>query len=217
MQKGIGFVTRKKQKMVDVTLLHGLTGTLDPGRVTLLLGPPGGGKSLFLKTLAGLSSAPLRGSLTYNGHEQSEFNVRRTCRYVAQSNLLNPTLTVRETLTFSAMCQGPGYHRSARPARCARMPVACVYMWRALRGVRTYLRWKCKSMQVRLALHCQGSHLSLHNKSCDARSRLHTHEQVSNMCRHAAGAGGEGGQARHHAGRGGGGAHVRHAPRRRPE
>ena len=55
----------------------------------------------------------MTGSLTFNGHKQSEFNVRRTARYVDQFDLHTPMLTVRETLLFSAMVQGPGYHRSA--------------------------------------------------------------------------------------------------------
>lgn len=34
-------------------------------------------------------------------------------RYVNQFDLHNAQLTVRETLTFSAMCQGEGYNRGA--------------------------------------------------------------------------------------------------------
>ena len=52
------------------------------------------------------------GDLTYHGHRQHEFNVRRTARYVDQTDLHNPSLTVRETLTFAARCMGPGYNRS---------------------------------------------------------------------------------------------------------
>ena len=61
----------------------------------------------------------ITGDMLYNGSKQSEFNVTRTARYVDQVDLHNPALTVRETLTFSAMCQGPGYHRSARLAPAA--------------------------------------------------------------------------------------------------
>ena len=68
---------------------------------------------LHVQTLSGLAPAAISGDITYNGHTQQEFNVRRTARYVAQQDLHNPNLTVRETLTFSARCQGPGYNRSA--------------------------------------------------------------------------------------------------------
>jgi ABC-type multidrug transport system ATPase subunit len=98
--------------MEHYTILHDLSGVFAPGRITLMLGPPGGGKSMLMKALCGLAPAAITGDITYNGHTQDEFNVRRTCRYVMQSDLHNSALTVRETLTFSAMCQGPGYHRS---------------------------------------------------------------------------------------------------------
>lgn len=39
-----------KRKLV---ILDNLSGMLEPGRLTLLLGPPSGGKSTFLKALAG--------------------------------------------------------------------------------------------------------------------------------------------------------------------
>lgn len=45
------------------------------GRITLLLGPPGAGKTVFLKILAGqLPSSPYvqrTGSVKYNGHVQA--------------------------------------------------------------------------------------------------------------------------------------------------
>ena len=36
-----------------VTILHGLSGVLRPGRLTLLLGPPSSGKTTLLKALSG--------------------------------------------------------------------------------------------------------------------------------------------------------------------
>lgn len=37
----------------DVTVLKGLSGTIKPGRLTLLLGPPSSGKTTLLKALSG--------------------------------------------------------------------------------------------------------------------------------------------------------------------
>jgi ABC-type multidrug transport system ATPase subunit len=37
----------------DVTILKGLNGSIEPGRLTLLLGPPSSGKTTLLKALSG--------------------------------------------------------------------------------------------------------------------------------------------------------------------
>lgn len=48
------------------------------------------------------------GSLTYNGHGMKEFVPQRTSAYISQHDLHIGELTVRETLAFSARCQGVG-------------------------------------------------------------------------------------------------------------
>lgn len=41
------------QNKQRLTVLHGCSGTLKPGRLTLLLGPPSSGKTTLLRALAG--------------------------------------------------------------------------------------------------------------------------------------------------------------------
>ena len=48
------------------------------------------------------------GKVSYNGHELHEFLPERTAVYVEQEDQHMPELTVRETLDFSARCQGVG-------------------------------------------------------------------------------------------------------------
>lgn len=48
------------------------------------------------------------GKVTYNGHEMNEFVPQRTAAYISQHDLHMGELTVRETLAFSARCQGVG-------------------------------------------------------------------------------------------------------------
>ncbi|XP_052206566.1 pleiotropic drug resistance protein 1-like isoform X2 [Diospyros lotus] len=78
--------------------------------MTLLLGPPGSGKTTLLLALAGKLGSDLKvsGRVTYNGHEMDEFVPQRTSAYISQYDLHIPELTVRETLAFSARCQGVG-------------------------------------------------------------------------------------------------------------
>ncbi|KAF8034804.1 hypothetical protein BT93_C0965 [Corymbia citriodora subsp. variegata] len=78
--------------------------------MTLLLGPPGCGKTSFLKALSGIPSKSLEvtGTISYNGHKLDEFIPQKTSAYISQNDLHIPEMTVRETLDFSARCQGVG-------------------------------------------------------------------------------------------------------------
>lgn len=81
------------------------------GRMSLLLGPPGSGKSAFMQILAGRMkpSSYLRvsGDLRYNGVSPEDFNIARTAAYVHQFDAHIAGLTVHETLTFARACQVP--------------------------------------------------------------------------------------------------------------
>ncbi|WOK97975.1 hypothetical protein Cni_G06683 [Canna indica] len=91
-------------------VLHDVSGIIKPRRMTLLLGPPGSGKTTLLLALAGKLSSDLKvsGRVTYNGHNMNEFVPQRTAAYISQYDLHIGEMTVRETLEFSASCQGVG-------------------------------------------------------------------------------------------------------------
>ncbi|KAL8476450.1 hypothetical protein ACS0TY_028932 [Phlomoides rotata] len=78
--------------------------------ITILLGPPGAGKTTFLRALAGKLDHSLRksGKITYCGNEFSEFVPQMTCAYISQHNLHHGAMTVREVLDFSGRCLGVG-------------------------------------------------------------------------------------------------------------
>ncbi|KAF0898593.1 hypothetical protein E2562_008178 [Oryza meyeriana var. granulata] len=97
----------RKQPM---TVLHDVSGIIKPRRMTLLLGPPGSGKTTLLLALAGKLDKDLNvsGKVTYNGHGMNEFVPQRTAAYISQHDLHIGEMTVRETLAFSARCQGVG-------------------------------------------------------------------------------------------------------------
>ncbi|ONK78768.1 uncharacterized protein A4U43_C02F22210 [Asparagus officinalis] len=100
-------------------------------KMTLLLGPPGCGKTTFLLALAGKLDKSLKcsskivtpinlsnpeshklnkatGEICYNGFKFEEFVPEKTSSYVSQHDLHIPEMTVRETLDFSARFQGVG-------------------------------------------------------------------------------------------------------------
>ncbi|KAB2069937.1 hypothetical protein ES319_A08G124100v1 [Gossypium barbadense] len=78
--------------------------------MTLLLGPPSSGKTTLLLALAGKLDRDLEfsGRVTYNGHEMDDFVPQRTAAYIGQHDVHIPEMTVRETIAFSARCQGIG-------------------------------------------------------------------------------------------------------------
>ncbi|XP_021277324.1 pleiotropic drug resistance protein 1-like isoform X13 [Herrania umbratica] len=98
--------SRKK----PLPILNDVSGIIKPRRMTLLLGPPSSGKTTLLLALAGKLGKDLKfsGRVTYNGHGMEEFVPQRTSAYISQYDLHIGEMTVRETLAFSARCQGVG-------------------------------------------------------------------------------------------------------------
>nr|XP_011459223.1 PREDICTED: pleiotropic drug resistance protein 1-like [Fragaria vesca subsp. vesca] len=91
-------------------ILDDVSGIIKPKRMTLLLGPPSSGKTTLLLALAGKLAKDLKssGRVVYNGHGMEEFVPERTSAYISQYDLHIGEMTVRETLAFSARCQGVG-------------------------------------------------------------------------------------------------------------
>ncbi|KAK8707218.1 hypothetical protein V6N13_058281 [Hibiscus sabdariffa] len=98
--------SRKK----PLPILNDINGIIRPRRMTLLLGPPSSGKTTLLLALAGKLGKDLKfsGRVTYNGHGMKEFVPERTSAYISQYDVHIGEMTVRETLAFSARCQGVG-------------------------------------------------------------------------------------------------------------
>nr|XP_010933304.1 ABC transporter G family member 11 [Elaeis guineensis] len=92
-------------------VLEGLTGYAEPGTITALMGPSGSGKSTLLDALSGrlATNAFLSGTILLNGRKKNmSFG---TAAYVTQDDTLIGTLTVRETISYSARLRLPDMMR----------------------------------------------------------------------------------------------------------
>ncbi|XP_074351255.1 ABC transporter G family member 22-like isoform X2 [Apium graveolens] len=88
-------------------ILHGITGSVNPGEVLALMGPSGSGKTSLLSLLGGRAKDPAPGgSITYNDQPYSK-NLKSRIGFVTQDDVLFPHLTVRETLTYAALLRLP--------------------------------------------------------------------------------------------------------------
>ncbi|KIY47464.1 P-loop containing nucleoside triphosphate hydrolase protein [Fistulina hepatica ATCC 64428] len=93
----------------EIPILNGVTTRFEAGKVNVIMGPSGSGKSSLLSLIAQrLRSTPLEryhadGALLLNGTAPDESTIRALCSYVTQDdNALLPYLTVREMLRFAA-------------------------------------------------------------------------------------------------------------------
>ncbi|KAG2623807.1 hypothetical protein PVAP13_3KG081408 [Panicum virgatum] len=98
-------------------LVQGLYGYAVPGRVVAIMGPSGSGKSTLLDSLSGrlARNVVLTGKVLLNGKKRRlDYGV---VAYVTQENILLGTLTVRETVTYSALLRLPSSMRKSEVRR----------------------------------------------------------------------------------------------------
>ena len=109
----IGSHTRSKR--VPRALLNDVTGFAKASELTAIIGSSGSGKTTLLDTLAhriaaanspdvapGTAGAGRTGKITLDDVPVTSDLMRRISAYVMQDDLMHATLTVRETLMFSA-------------------------------------------------------------------------------------------------------------------
>lgn len=106
-----GLLSTKKKEMKTFQGLSKVTGAIKPGEMTLVLAPPGHGKSLLLKSIAGRLQAVsdrkyVVGDVRWNGLTVEEcaaasLQLSKLCTYVDQADAHYPIMTVRETFEFA--------------------------------------------------------------------------------------------------------------------
>ncbi|OWZ02952.1 ABC transporter, partial [Phytophthora megakarya] len=96
-----------KKRTVRKEILKDVSGVFQPGKITLLLGQPGSGKSALMKMLSGRfpieKNITVEGDITFNNIPREEIikTLPQFVSYVNQRDKHFPTLTVKETLEFA--------------------------------------------------------------------------------------------------------------------
>ncbi|KAJ9542661.1 hypothetical protein OSB04_029167 [Centaurea solstitialis] len=88
-------------------ILNGVTGFAQPSRIMAIMGPSGSGKSTLLDSLAGrlAGNVIMTGNVLVNGkRKRLDYGA---VAYVTHKDILLGTLTVKETLTYSAKLRLP--------------------------------------------------------------------------------------------------------------
>uniref|UniRef100_A0AAV2Z6L6 ABC transporter domain-containing protein n=1 Tax=Lagenidium giganteum TaxID=4803 RepID=A0AAV2Z6L6_9STRA len=110
--KKVAQLVATKKHTVRQNILNNVNAVFRPGTMTLVLGQPGSGKSVLMKTLSGLfqpsKTVQVSGDVTYDGVTAESLGPRmpQFVSYVTQHDKHFPMLSVKETLKFAHACCG---------------------------------------------------------------------------------------------------------------
>jgi len=103
-------------------ILKDISLVLRPGKMYLILGPPGSGKTSLLRAISGRlrpgKNDIMEGTVSYNGktlQDRSEFFIQNAVAYIDQQDRHAPRLTVDETLEFGFQCKTAGVQNWMSP------------------------------------------------------------------------------------------------------
>ncbi|RUS29334.1 putative ABC transporter, partial [Jimgerdemannia flammicorona] len=92
----------------DKTILSNVQGVVRPGQVMAIMGASGAGKTSLLDILARrMKKGEVKGDVLVNGRVVGDEEFKRVVGYVDQEDTMIPTLTVYETILYSALLRLP--------------------------------------------------------------------------------------------------------------
>mmetsp|Transcript_14369 Transcript_14369/g.24710 ORF Transcript_14369/g.24710 Transcript_14369/m.24710 type:complete len:644 (+) Transcript_14369:312-2243(+) len=104
----MGLIQKKTGTMK--TLLDKVSGFVEPGTVTFIMGASGSGKSTLLDALSNRLGLPFTGNVYMDHRPVDWYKLKEIARYVQQDDSLYASLTVFEVLMFCArVCYSEGH------------------------------------------------------------------------------------------------------------
>ncbi|KAJ3247171.1 hypothetical protein HDU78_004978 [Chytriomyces hyalinus] len=97
---------RLKYSLGEKVILDGISGEIQSGKMTAILGPSGAGKTTFMNVLMG-KLARSSGQISINGISSEMHTFRKMVGYVPQDDIMLQELTVREVIEYSAKARLP--------------------------------------------------------------------------------------------------------------
>eukprot|EP01134_Creolimax_fragrantissima_P006164 CFRG6164T1 len=101
----------KKNQAKEKKILHDVSGHVEPGSMLAIMGASGAGKTTLLNLLAGrLTSSgdcKTEGRIYVNGKKRNYAQFKKYSAYVMQDDDMFAEMTVKETITFSAVLRLP--------------------------------------------------------------------------------------------------------------
>ncbi|OMJ89051.1 hypothetical protein SteCoe_8875 [Stentor coeruleus] len=103
-----------KQKKHRTKILKGVSGFANPGQILAIMGSSGSGKTSLVSILSNQiipqRNIKISGTVSINGTDIKKVDYSIYSRYVMQQDIVLPTLTPREALTYAARLKIKGNH-----------------------------------------------------------------------------------------------------------
>jgi len=111
LQSSLARAEEEEEKPVtELTLLNEVTARFKCGRMTALMGQSGAGKTTLLDVIAGYKTGGvITGDIMIDGYAKEDATWKAMNGYAEQQDILNPYMSVLETIKFTADCRLPSH------------------------------------------------------------------------------------------------------------
>jgi len=98
----------EEEGVTELSLLNGITARFKRGRMCALMGQSGAGKTTLLDVIAGYKTGGnIEGDILIDGRAKLDSTWKAINGYAEQQDILNPYMSVLETIEFTAACRLP--------------------------------------------------------------------------------------------------------------